>query len=153
MWRQSSDAWPAAEMKVEVLMTAIRDITRGDLERAARDVAEAHGARLVVLFGSAARGDRVPEDLDLGVLADGPLDAVAVTAHFIRLLAVQQVDVTDLARAEPLLLMLVAQEGVPLYQRTPAAFTGFVSLAMRRYADTAKFREAERAEIREFLER
>ena len=134
-------------------MTAIREITRADLKRAARDVAEAHGARLVVLFGSAARGDGAPEDLDLGVLADRPLDAVAVTTRFIRLLAVQQVDVADLARAEPLLLMLAAREGVVLYERTPAEFTRFVSLAMRRYADTAKFREAERAEIREFLER
>lgn len=36
--------------------------------------------------------------------------------------------------------MLVARDGVPLYEADPAAFARFASLALRRYADTRKFR-------------
>ncbi len=73
--------------------------------------------------------------------------------RLIRALGVQSVDVSDLSRAEPLLLMLVAREGVPLYEENPGDFACFVSLAARRFADTRKFREMERREIHDFLAR
>lgn len=134
-------------------MSAMGDITRVQLEQAAGAVARAHGATLVVLFGSAARGGVAPGDLDIGVLAGPTLDSVAVTNELTRRLGVQAVDVSDLTRADPLLLMLVAREGVPLYEEQPGAFSRFASLAARRYADTAKFRAAERGEIADFLAR
>ena len=56
----------------------------------------------------------------------------------------------DLRRADPVLQMCVAREGVPLYEGSPAAFADFASLAMRRYADTSKFREAVREELRAY---
>ena len=119
-------------------------------ERVGREV----GARLIVLFGSAARsGGDGAEDLDIGVLADAALDAVAVTNRFIQLLETQHIDVADLRRADPLLLMLVARDGVPLFQRTSGEFARFWSLAARRYADTRKFRVAEREQIRDFVAR
>ena len=109
---------------------------------------------MIVLFGSAARSDvSVPEDLDLGVLAEGGLDLVAVTNRFIQLLGTQHIDVADLRRADPLLLMLVARDGIPLFEQPPGEFACFASLAVRRYADTRKFREAERDEIRDFVAR
>lgn len=112
------------------------------------------GARLIVLFGSATRQEaRPPEDLDIGVLTPQPLDAVAVTNRFMQLLHVNEVDITDLRRADPLLLMVAARDGIVLYEATPGEMTRFVSLAVRRYADTAKFRVAERDALREYAAR
>lgn len=110
------------------------------------------GCRLIVLFGSVVRRDgRVPEDVDLGVLGTRPLDVVTVTNRLIQALGVQQVDVADLNRADPLLLAAVARDGIPLFEAVPGDFAAFASLAVRRYADTRKFRESERQEIRDRL--
>jgi len=128
------------------------DITRDQLRQAAQQVAAVLGCRLVILFGSAA-GGHAPEDLDIGVLGDALLDAVDVTNRFIRALGLQAVDVADLRRADPLLLMLAARDGIPLYERSPGEFARFASLAARRYADTRKFRDAERSELRDFIAR
>jgi hypothetical protein len=128
-----------------------------DLRRAATTVGRDTAARLVVLFGSAARqpdsGPRGPEDLDLGVVHDAVPDVVDLSNRFIRALHLQAVDVTDLRRADPLLLMLAARDGVPLYERDPGEFARFASLAARRYADTRKFRVSERDEVRDFVSR
>ncbi|MEX2156163.1 MAG: hypothetical protein WD773_04930 [Gemmatimonadales bacterium] len=132
-------------------------VSRDALQRAAEGVGRATGARLIVLFGSAARPpapeSRPPEDLDLGLLSDATPDLLDLTNRFIRALRHQAVYVTDLRRADPLLLMLVAHEGVPLYEREPGEFTCFASLAARRYADTRKFRVSEREEVRAFVRR
>jgi predicted nucleotidyltransferase len=128
------------------------DITRDQLRQAAQQVAAVLGCRLVILFGSAA-GGHAPEDLDIGVLGDALLDAVDVTNRFIRALGLQAVDVADLRRADPLLLMLAARDGIPLYERSPGEFARFASLAARRYADTRKFRDAERSGLRDFIAR
>ena len=130
-------------------MNTMAAIDRSRLERAAATVGRELGAELVVLFGSAARGDALSgSDLDLGVLAPGGIDAVAVTNRFIELLRVQHVDVSDLRRADALLLALAARDGLPLYEREAGAFARFQSLAARRFADTRKFRQAEGARQR-----
>lgn len=127
------------------------------LRRAAETVGRDTGAHLIVLFGSAARsadpGQRAPEDLDLGVLTDRAPDIVDLTNRFIRALQRQDADVTDLRRADPLLLMLAARDGIPLYEREPGEFSRFASLAARRYADTRKFRVSERDALRDFVNR
>lgn len=125
------------------------------LREAAARVGREAGYELVVLFGSATREEekRTPEDLDLALRGDGPLDLVDATNRFIRALGSQAVDVVDLGRADPLLMMLVARDGVPLHEAEPGLFARFWSLAARRYADTHKFREAERERVQEFVER
>ena len=110
------------------------------------------GARLIVLFGSAARCDAEPADLDIGILCDQPLDAVGATNHLIRALGVQAIDVADLRRADPLLLALAARDGIPVYEAEPGVFAAFASLAARRFADTRKFRDGERREVRESID-
>lgn len=124
-------------------------VPREVLQTAAGGIAAQFGARLVVLFGSAARGEATPEDLDVGMLAPSPFDDVAATNAFTRDLNTQDVDVTDLRRADPVLLALVARDGVPLFEREPGEFSRFVSLAVRRFADTRKFREAQAAALRD----
>jgi predicted nucleotidyltransferase len=121
------------------------------LRAVAERIGREYGCRLIVLFGSAARAERRAEDLDLALLHDEPLDLVALTNRLIRELGTQAVDLCELRRAEPLLLALVARDGIPLYEADPTQFARFASLAMRRYADTRKFREMERQEIRDIL--
>lgn len=126
------------------------------LESAARSVAQSHDLSLVILFGSAAHLDqeRDPRDLDLAVQGNsGGVDSVALTNAFIQELGIQDVDLVDLRRADPLILQLVAEEGRMLHEAEPGIHARFCSLAARRYADTRKFREMERREIREWLAR
>ena len=128
------------------LPDAIDDVT---LRAAATKTGQHIGARLVVLFGSAARGEVAIEDIDIGILGTGHVDVVAVTNELTQSLRSQAVDVTDLGRADPVLLALVARDGVPLFENEPGAFTRFVSLATRRFADTKKFRNAQAEALRE----
>jgi len=123
------------------------------LRAAAVEIGRGGGLRLVVLFGSVARGEAGAEDLDIGVLGAGPLDAIAITNQLTGLLGVQGVDVTDLGRADPVLLAHAARDGVPLYEGSEGEFARFASLAVRRFADTRKFRVAEREAIREYVAR
>jgi len=124
------------------------------LRTVAAQLARETGLRLIVLFGSAVRDEaRPPEDVDLGLLGNSAIDAVAVTNRLIEMLGEQRVDVADLGHADALLLMLVAREGVPLYEGQPGEFARFCSLAARRYADTRKFRVAEREDLRAFVAR
>jgi len=124
------------------------------LRRAADQVSHELGLRLLILVGSAARdGLDVAEDLDIAFLAGGPVDSVQLTNHLIRAIGVQEIDVSDLGRVDPLFLMLAARDGRLLYESAEGEFARFASLAVRRYADTRKFREMERREIQDFIER
>jgi predicted nucleotidyltransferase len=118
---------------------------------AARQLGDEIGARLIVVFGSTARRGPTPADVDIGILTDRPLDAVAATNDLIQALGVQAVDVTDLRRADPLLLALAARDGIPVYEAGPGTFAAFASLAARRFADTRKFRDAEHRELHAFI--
>ena len=130
----------------------VADVTDARLREAARVVADELELDLVALFGSAAGPGRArAEDLDLGVLARRPVDAIALTNRLVELLGVQEVDVADLRSADPVLMALVARDGVLLYERESGTFARFASLAARRFADTRKFRDAEREAIRAFI--
>lgn len=133
------------------------DISVDELRSVAAELGRDTGCRFIALFGSAARSnDRAPEDLDIGVLPGrdaGGLDRVAFTNRLIRALGVQDIDVADLEHADPLLMMIVAREGIPLYESEEGEFARFASLAVRRYADTRKFRAMERREIQDFIDR
>jgi predicted nucleotidyltransferase len=120
----------------------------GRLTAVTPEVARAAGYRLVVLFGSAARGRPDPEDLDLGILADGLVDTVAAANRFIEALHTQHVDIVDLRTADPLLAAVVARDASVLYEARPGEFARFVSLAYRRYADTQRFRRLEHESLR-----
>jgi len=126
-------------------------------DRRLRDAATSVGRRLdaylLVLFGSAARGEETVEDIDIAILGSGPIDVVAATNELTQSLQTQDVDVTDLSRADPILLALVAREGVPLFEKEPGEFARFASLAARRFADTKKFRDAQADALREITAR
>ena len=107
---------------------------------------------LVILFGSAAGGEtHAASDVDLAMAGARPLDLVRLTNAVTRLLRTDSVDVVDLRRASPLLMMEVARGGRLLYERTPGGYVGFCALAHRRYVDTGKLRAAQREAIKNFL--
>ncbi len=98
-------------------------------------------------------GTTSAEDLDLAIRGMKPVDLVALTNRFIQRLGRQDVDLADLRRADPVLMVQVARDGIPWYESEPGEFARFHSLAYRRFADTRKFREAERREIEDFVAR
>jgi predicted nucleotidyltransferase len=92
-------------------------------------VAAGFDLRLIVLFGSSARGRaRQDSDLDVGVFAKHPLSATQRTDLWGRLsqLLQAEVDLTVLNHVEPLLGYQV----------------NWKSYAVRRYWDTHKYRDA-----------
>ena len=117
-----------------------------------RDVVPS-GVEFVVLFGSVARGRAgAQSDVDVAVLCNGPADPDALFLAFAPVLRTDRVDVVDLFHAGPVLAFEVARSGILLFERTPARFREFQSLASRRFADTRKLREAQARAIRVFLE-
>lgn len=121
------------------------------VRRAIAEVVAEQPLRLVVLFGSIARAESRPADVDIALRGFGALDLVALTNQLTRKLGCQQVDLVDLSTADPLLMALVARDGVVLYEHEAGEFDRFASLAARRFADTAKFREAEHEYIADFI--
>jgi predicted nucleotidyltransferase len=107
---------------------------------------------LIVVFGSTVTELRGPEsDLDLAFLADAALDLVAATTDIIRVLHTDRVDVVDLRRASPLLAMEVARHGRLIYERESGMHLEFISLAVRRYIDNKKLRDAQKDAIHRYL--
>ena len=131
-------------------MTKTFDVS--DLQTLLDPLCGQYRLRLIVVFGSTVTGLRGPEsDLDLALLADAPLDLVAVTTDVIRLLHTDHVDVVDLRRASPLLAMEVARHSRLIYERQPGLHVEFTSLAFRRYVDTQKLRDAQKDAVHRYL--
>jgi predicted nucleotidyltransferase len=129
-----------------------RTLDDAELQNLLAPLCEQYRFRLIILFGSSVTGRRGPDsDLDLALLGDAPLDLVAVTTDVIRLLHTDRVDVVDLRRASPLLAMEVARHGRLVYERQPGMHLEFISLAVRRYIDTKKLRDAQKDAIHRFL--
>lgn len=108
--------------------------------------------KLLILFGSAASGHTHRDsDIDLGIVATGPFDLIAMTNEVAGYLRTDLVDIVDLRRASPLLAMEALRQGRLLYESRPDGYASFYSLAHRRYVDTFKLRQAEQQAIGNFL--
>lgn len=113
-----------------------------------KPLAKAFGLRLIVLFGSTARGATNREsDIDLGVLSEKPLSLMQRQRLWSALstLFPADVDLTVLNHADPLVSYKVASEGIILFEAVPLAWETWKSYAVRRYWDTHKFRESQSA--------
>ena len=110
------------------------------------------GLRLVLLFGSvASQNANKHSDIDLGFLFDEHRDILDLTNRVITLLHTDNVDVVDLRRASRLLKASSVKQGMLLYERSPGLFHEFSSLAIRRFIDTKKLRDARDRGIEQFL--
>ncbi|WP_433799299.1 hypothetical protein [Actinomycetospora sp. CA-084318] len=100
---------------------ALRDAERsGDLARVADDL----GLALVVVFGSAERGDPDAHDLDVAVAArrGTRLDLLAVVDTLTAMTGFDDVDVLDLDRAGPVARQQALVPGEPLYESEDGGF-------------------------------
>jgi predicted nucleotidyltransferase len=110
------------------------------------------GIRLAYVFGSRGRDEASPDsDLDVAVLADEPMSAVALGDLVERLEAetgIHRVDLVDLAVAAPLVCDEVARDGI-LVHGTPEDRLAFELRTFHRVEDTRPLREAQQRLIRE----
>jgi predicted nucleotidyltransferase len=106
-------------------------------------IAERFGLRLIVLFGSAARGRANSEsDIDLGVFVDRPLTVnkrLKLWSALSSLFSVD-VDLTVLNHVDPVLAFEAARDGKALFEGEPYFWDKWKSYAFRQYWDTEKFR-------------
>jgi len=94
------------------------------------------GLRLLVLFGSRARGDTGPNpDWDLAFLADPRFDPDALMADLASQLASDAVDLVDLSRAGAQLRFRVARDGRVVYEAAPGEFRRFWLAAVSFWCD------------------
>ncbi len=97
---------------------------------------EAAGLRLLVLYGSRARGESRPgADWDFGYLADVPMDAPGLLATLVEVLGDDKVDLVDLDRATGLLRFRAACDGVLLHESEPGLFDRYRFDAARFWCD------------------
>jgi len=120
---------------------------------ALRPFAQAHDLRLVVLFGSRARGaHRDDSDLDLGLWlgrAPSAEERSAIVRGLVGLCGTDRLDLAFLDTASPLLVWEAARTGRPLFEASRGVFTDFCVRAFHRRDDARRFL----ALVRTFLER
>lgn len=111
---------------------------------ALREMARRHGWRLLVLFGSSARGEG--RDVDLAVLPAQPPDPLALGGWQAKLEAVLRPLPVDLVLIHNGLSPLVRYEalcrGVCLYEAEPGLFDSEQDRAFFLHADSAPLRRA-----------
>ena len=94
------------------------------------------GLKLLVIFGSRARGDaRSDSDWDFGYLADKPFDPDSLLAALVTRLGSDRVDLADLARAGAQLRYRVAAEGRVVYAADEDVFPQFWLQAVSFWCD------------------
>jgi predicted nucleotidyltransferase len=84
------------------------------------------GLRLLLLFGSRARGEAAASsDWDFGYLAGEGFDPDELLAHLVGRLNTERIDLVDLERANGLLRYRAAAEGKRLHEGVPGEFERF----------------------------
>jgi predicted nucleotidyltransferase len=110
-------------------------LTSGQLRDLGEVVGAVPGVRLVVVFGSVARGKAFPDsDVDVAVMSGGFWDQLELGTKVGALLQ-REAHVVDLATAGEMLRYLVAREGIPIFEVDPTAWPRFQAEAAIGYFD------------------
>ena len=119
------------------------------LEEQLRGIGKEHGRlRLLILFGSRARGDaHGRSDWDLGYLARHGMDADALLLSLVRALGTDRVDLVDLARAGAQVRFRAARDGRALYEAQPGLFGKFWLEAVDFWCDAEPLLRAGYAQV------
>jgi predicted nucleotidyltransferase len=97
-----------------------------DFQQIADLARTASGLRMLILFGSQARGEAHPgSDWDFGYLAAREFDPMAFLARLVLLLGTDRIDVVDLDRTNGLLRYRAAAEGKSLFEAREGTFERF----------------------------
>ncbi len=116
--------------------------------------------KMLVLFGSRARGDtHAKSDWDFAALYDDELRQSYVKDNGFAWFEVPQklgdffeinsdiIDVVELNQCSPLVGFYVARDGKLIHEKNQGEFVNFQLKAWKIYADTEKFRQAQRESI------
>jgi uncharacterized protein len=137
------------------------------LTSAASTFARKHPSlKLLVLFGSRARGDAgFSSDWDFAFLSNSSLETKDIQAQpfwfpgsdiletISGLISTDRIDLVDLERCSPLLGYVIAKEGHIVYEAESNLFLNFQLKAWKRYADTDWLRRYQKQYIEQGLER
>lgn len=94
------------------------------------------GLRLMVLFGSRARGQATAlSDWDLGYLGDASLDREALLADVVAATATEAVDLVDLDRASGLVRFRAARDAIVVFEAKVGTFAQFWFDAVSYWCD------------------
>jgi predicted nucleotidyltransferase len=109
------------------------------MDRALSDLGRATpGLRLLLLFGSRARGDaNSHSDWDLGYLADEGLDVGKLLGAVVMTVGTDRVDLVDLQRASGLLRFRAARDGRTVFETVPGTADRFRMEAATFWCDAA----------------
>jgi predicted nucleotidyltransferase len=95
----------------------VTGVAPATLDRIRGIAASAAGLRLLILFGSRARGDaHTRSDWDFGFIATPAFDVAALLAGFVEALDTEAIDLVDLERASGLLRYRVARDGYTVFE-------------------------------------
>ena len=135
----------------------IREELAGKHAAAIRRFVQVHGLRLVVLYGSAARGTETSaSDIDIAVLGRSPLshESEAVLAEELaRATGMPRIEMKSLHRVSPLFLETVLRDGIVLYESKPGLVRALSLYAWKLSKESAHLREARYRKVRERIEK
>lgn len=99
--------------------------------------------RVLTVFGSAARGQTSPRDLDVAVLYQprGVHDDLRILERLSELAGTDRVDLLILDRASPTARRNAVVPAVPLFESEPGAFASFQMAAIGEYLETGWLRD------------
>lgn len=108
-------------------------------------LAGAHGLRLLVAFGSAARDEPSPRDVDLAFAAErgATVDPVALLGALTDLTGTEALDLLDLDRAGTVARARALGRCVPLFESRHGEFAREQLRALMQFADTGWLRDAQ----------
>ena len=110
---------------------------RGEDLSAIREIAaRQRGLRLLVLFGSRARGEATDRsDWDLGYLGDVSLDREGLLGDLVAAIGTEAIDLVDLDRAGGLVRFRAARDAVVLFEAADGTFARFWFDAVSYWCD------------------
>jgi uncharacterized protein len=121
--------------------------------------------KLLILFGSRARGEEDPSsDWDFAFLSepDHPTDRKPfwfpgsdLLDTLCKLLQIsdEKIDLVDLSTCSDILAHFVARDGQVVYEKTPGEFAQFQQQALKTNAELKQYRHAQQKKVLETLQR
>lgn len=121
--------------------------------------------KLLVLFGSRARGEEDPSsDWDFAFLSDPdhPVDRkpfwfpgsdlLDTLSHLLQI-SDEKIDIVDLNNCSDILAHFVARDGQVIYEKIPGEFAQFQQHALKTKTDLKEFRRKQREQVLQALQR
>ena len=133
---------------------AVNEADSDTLRAIRKAAARQPGLRLLVLFGSRARGEATDRsDWDLGYLGDESLDCERLLADLVAGTGTEAIDLVDLDRAGGLVRFRAARDAVVVFEAADEVFAGFWFDAVSYWCDMGPIIRAGYDNLLEELER